>query len=360
MSAAPSGSPTPSSGARATTESIWSVTASDSPAPASVPTTRTARRSANTSGRRCSRPRSAACSPETVPSATMRCWSRSTGRARPTSIRRWPSATRLQGRECRQPSPQPGSVFFASSSRTSRPRKAPCRCRVSRTARSSTRLTSGRRSRAAGRSSPCFSASAGRTARGRNPNRLASRRLEAEHMVDRDDREILSLLIGASNGWYQGAPYEAGYPRLSRYVLNGPLEDRVLPMVARTGRAHLDSVGEEQGLLPDFLGRRSTVEVRAGDRQRREGRHDPRGRCVLPRGRADAAQGAGPAAQPRIPLHAHLDGEARSRRGLCVAGAPPQLRADVDSARGSRRPARNARALRVSIRARFPPTCATT
>ncbi|HMF59961.1 MAG TPA: hypothetical protein VK595_06300, partial [Vicinamibacterales bacterium] len=73
---------------------------------------------------------------------------------------------------------------------------------------------------------------------------------EAEHMVDRDDREILSLLIGASNGWYQGAPYEAGYPRLSRYVLNGPLEDRVLPMVARTGRAHLDGVGEEQALLP--------------------------------------------------------------------------------------------------------------
>ena len=63
---------------------------------------------------------------------------------------------------------------------------------------------------------------------------------EAEHMVDRDDREILSLLIGASNAWYQGAPYEAGYPRLSRYVLNGPLEDRVLPMLARTGRAHLD------------------------------------------------------------------------------------------------------------------------
>jgi superfamily II DNA or RNA helicase len=73
---------------------------------------------------------------------------------------------------------------------------------------------------------------------------------EAEHMIDRDDREILSLLIGASNAWYQSAPYEAGYPRLSRYVLNGPLEDRVLPLLARTGRAHLDSVGEAPGLLP--------------------------------------------------------------------------------------------------------------
>ena len=70
---------------------------------------------------------------------------------------------------------------------------------------------------------------------------------EAEHMVDRDDREILSLLIGASNAWYQSAPYEAGYPRLSRYVLNGPLEDRVLPMLARTGRAHLDNTPDGQG-----------------------------------------------------------------------------------------------------------------
>lgn len=82
------------------------------------------------------------------------------------------------------------------------------------------------------------------------PKPIGMTPVEAEHMVDHDDREILSLLIGASNVWYQGAPYEAGYPRLSRYVLNGPLEDRVLPMLARTGRAHLDSVGDEHGLLP--------------------------------------------------------------------------------------------------------------
>jgi superfamily II DNA or RNA helicase len=73
--------------------------------------------------------------------------------------------------------------------------------------------------------------------------------LEAEHMANADDREILSLLIGASNTWYQGVPYDAGHARLSRYVLNGPLEDRVLPMLARTGRAHVDGAGE-QGLLP--------------------------------------------------------------------------------------------------------------
>jgi superfamily II DNA or RNA helicase len=73
---------------------------------------------------------------------------------------------------------------------------------------------------------------------------------EAEHMADADDREILSLLIGASSVWYPGAPYEGGYPRLSRYVLNGPLEDRVLPLLARTGRAHLSSIGTETALLP--------------------------------------------------------------------------------------------------------------
>jgi superfamily II DNA or RNA helicase len=69
-------------------------------------------------------------------------------------------------------------------------------------------------------------------------------------MVDPTDREILSLLIGAgSSGTYAGG-YEAGYLRLSRYVLNGPLEGRVLPVLARSGRAHLDRIGEEQGLFP--------------------------------------------------------------------------------------------------------------
>ena len=74
--------------------------------------------------------------------------------------------------------------------------------------------------------------------------------LEAEHMIDPDDREILSLLIGAGSAWSYGTTYDAGYPRLSRYVLNGPLEDRVLPMLARSGRGHLDRIGDEQGLFP--------------------------------------------------------------------------------------------------------------
>jgi superfamily II DNA or RNA helicase len=74
--------------------------------------------------------------------------------------------------------------------------------------------------------------------------------LEAEHMVNADDREILSLLIGAGHTWTYGAMYDASYQRLSRYVLNGPLEDRVLPLLARSGRGHLDRIGDEQGLFP--------------------------------------------------------------------------------------------------------------
>ena len=60
---------------------------------------------------------------------------------------------------------------------------------------------------------------------------------------------ILSLLMGAGNPWSYGTTYEAGAPR-SRYVLNGPLEDRVLPMIAQSGRGYLDQVGEEHGLFP--------------------------------------------------------------------------------------------------------------
>jgi superfamily II DNA or RNA helicase len=72
--------------------------------------------------------------------------------------------------------------------------------------------------------------------------------LEAEHLADEADREILSLLIGAGNPWSYGSTYEPGYPR-SRFVLNGPLEDRVLPLIARSNRGHLDRVGEESGLF---------------------------------------------------------------------------------------------------------------
>ena len=75
---------------------------------------------------------------------------------------------------------------------------------------------------------------------------------EAEHLIDDDDREIMSLLLGAASVWLSSAPatYDVGYPRLSRYVLNGPLEDRLLPMLVRTGRAHLQHAGDGDALLP--------------------------------------------------------------------------------------------------------------
>ena len=78
---------------------------------------------------------------------------------------------------------------------------------------------------------------------------------EAEHLIDDDDREIMSLLLGAASVWLATAPatYDVSYPRLSRYVLNGPLEDRLLPMLARSGRLHLQHTGEGDALLPVVL-----------------------------------------------------------------------------------------------------------
>ena len=73
--------------------------------------------------------------------------------------------------------------------------------------------------------------------------------LEAEHLLDPTDRDICSLLMGAGNLWLYGNTYESGYSR-SRYVLTGPLEDRVLPMIAKSGRGHLNRLGDEEALLP--------------------------------------------------------------------------------------------------------------
>jgi superfamily II DNA or RNA helicase len=74
--------------------------------------------------------------------------------------------------------------------------------------------------------------------------------IEAEHLIDSADREILSLLVGASSASYPGLGLDGAYARPSRYVLNGPLEDRVLPLIVRTGRAHLDNATQEHRMLP--------------------------------------------------------------------------------------------------------------
>jgi len=73
--------------------------------------------------------------------------------------------------------------------------------------------------------------------------------LEAEYLAEPSDREICSLLMGAGNLWLYGNTYESGYSR-SRYVLNGALEERVLPMIALSGRGHLDRTGDQEGLFP--------------------------------------------------------------------------------------------------------------
>jgi superfamily II DNA or RNA helicase len=72
---------------------------------------------------------------------------------------------------------------------------------------------------------------------------------EAEHLANPTDREILSLLLGAGNPWTYGATYEPGFSR-SRYVLNGPLEDIILPKIAQSGRGGLDRIGDEEGFFP--------------------------------------------------------------------------------------------------------------
>ena len=71
---------------------------------------------------------------------------------------------------------------------------------------------------------------------------------EAEHLADPADREILSLLLGAGTPWSYGTTYEPGFSR-SRYVLNGPLEDVVLPLIARSGRGVLDRDGDHQAFF---------------------------------------------------------------------------------------------------------------
>ena len=54
------------------------------------------------------------------------------------------------------------------------------------------------------------------------------------------------------------------------------------------------------------------------------------------RRRAAGASGSGPAARPRISLHAHVDGAAGARRRLRLAGAPPKRRSDHDPSRCNR------------------------
>ena len=63
---------------------------------------------------------------------------------------------------------------------------------------------------------------------------------EIEQLTNPDDREILSLLMGAADHWgYQSQGYDFTYQVRTAYRLSGLVAARVLPLTVRTGRAYL-------------------------------------------------------------------------------------------------------------------------
>ncbi|HEX5474166.1 MAG TPA: DEAD/DEAH box helicase [Vicinamibacterales bacterium] len=68
------------------------------------------------------------------------------------------------------------------------------------------------------------------------PKAAAVTTLDLEHLTDAADREILPYLLGATDAYHFG--YSAPFGRTSFHPV-GPLLDRVLPLVVRSGRALL-------------------------------------------------------------------------------------------------------------------------
>ena len=81
------------------------------------------------------------------------------------------------------------------------------------------------------------------------PKALSLATHEIDQLADAQDREILSLLRGGERAWsyLPGAPV---YPQPHHYNLKGPLQDRLLPLVARSGRAHAAPAGRDGGFTP--------------------------------------------------------------------------------------------------------------
>jgi superfamily II DNA or RNA helicase len=81
------------------------------------------------------------------------------------------------------------------------------------------------------------------------PKPLSLATHEIDQLADLQDREILSLLRGGERAWsyLPGAPV---YPQPHHYNLKGPLQERVLPLVARTGRAHAAPAGRDGAFTP--------------------------------------------------------------------------------------------------------------
>ena len=76
------------------------------------------------------------------------------------------------------------------------------------------------------------------------PKALSIATHEIDQLADAQDREILSLLRGGERAWsyLPGAPV---YPQPHHYNLKGPLQERLLPLVARTGRAYAAPAGRD-------------------------------------------------------------------------------------------------------------------
>jgi superfamily II DNA or RNA helicase len=79
------------------------------------------------------------------------------------------------------------------------------------------------------------------------PQPAAVSTLEVEHLPEPIDREILTLLLGAAEPQYYEPYYTPNFVR-ARFRLFGPLVQRVLPLVAQSGRLHLRTTanGREQ------------------------------------------------------------------------------------------------------------------
>jgi superfamily II DNA or RNA helicase len=79
------------------------------------------------------------------------------------------------------------------------------------------------------------------------PQPAAVSTLEIEHLPELIDREILTLLLGASEPQYYEPYYTPNFVRAS-FRLFGPLIDRVLPLLAQSGRLQLrtQTNGREQ------------------------------------------------------------------------------------------------------------------
>ena len=69
---------------------------------------------------------------------------------------------------------------------------------------------------------------------------------EIEQLTNPDDREILSLLMGAGDHWgYQSQSYDFTYQVRTAYRLSGLVASRVLPLAVSTGRAYLAGAGSD-------------------------------------------------------------------------------------------------------------------